>query len=217
MKVIIDNYPEIETEWLEAINNPEDEGAGTRQLPFTKELFIEQDDFMENPPKKFFRLSPGKEVRLRYAYFIKCESVEKDNEGNIIALHCTYDRETKGGSAPDGRKVKATLHWVSAEHAITAEVRLYNHLFVSEKPEEKGSDFIENLNPESLEILQNCKLEPILQNATVEERYQFERMGYFCLDSKYSTPDSLIFNRIVTLKDAWAKNSGEKIISYDYS
>jgi glutaminyl-tRNA synthetase len=210
LKVIIDNYPETETEWLEAINNPEDESAGTRLLPFTKELFIEQDDFMENPPKKFFRLSPGKEVRLRYAYFIKCESVEKDEDGNITALHCTYDSETKGGSAPDGRKVKATLHWVSAEHAINAEVRLYNHLFMSEKPEEKGSDFIENLNPESLEILQNCKLEPTLQKATVEERYQFERMGYFCLDSKYSTHDNLIFNRIVTLKDAWVKIQGKK-------
>jgi glutaminyl-tRNA synthetase len=190
---------------LEAINNPEDESAGTRQLPFTKELFIEQDDFMENPPKKFFRLSPGKEVRLRYAYFIKCESVEKDEDGNILALHCTYDPATKGGSAPDGRKVKATLHWVSAEHAIEAEVHLYNHLFMNEKPEEKGSDFIENLNPDSLEILQYCKLEPNLKNATFEERYQFERLGYFCVDRKFSTPEKPIFNRIVTLRDAWAK------------
>jgi glutaminyl-tRNA synthetase len=205
LKVIIDNYPEGETEWLEAINNPEDESAGTRQLPFTKELFIEQDDFMENPPKKFFRLSPGKEVRLRYAYFIKCESVEKDEKDNIIALHCTYDPATKGGSAPDGRKVKATLHWVSAEHSINAEVRLYNHLFMSEKPEEKGGDFLENLNPDSLEILQNCKLEVNLKNATFEERYQFERMGYFCLDRKYASPENLIFNRTVTLKDTWVK------------
>ncbi|MBB01458.1 MAG: glutamine--tRNA ligase [Planctomyces sp.] len=206
LKVVITNYPEGQTEELEAINNPEDESAGTRQVPFSRELYIEQDDFMEDPPKKFFRLGPGREVRLRYAYFIKCEEVVKDDAGNIVELRCTYDPETKGGNAPDGRKVKATLHWVSAEHAVNANVNLYDNLFREMDPDDVPEDgsFKDNLNPDSLVVMSNAKLERNL--ADVEPGYscQFERLGYFCVD-KESTSDQLVFNRAVTLKDTWAK------------
>lgn len=206
LKVVITNYPEGQTEELEAINNPEDESAGTRQVPFSRELYIEQDDFMEDPPKKFFRLGPGREVRLRYAYFIKCEEVIKDDDGNIVELRCTYDPETKGGNAPDGRKVKATLHWVSAEHAVNANVNLYDNLFREMDPDdvpEEGS-FKDNLNPESLVVMSNAKLERNLADVEPGYRCQFERLGYFCVD-KESTADQLVFNRAVTLKDTWAK------------
>ncbi|OPX24198.1 MAG: glutamine--tRNA ligase, partial [Candidatus Cloacimonas sp. 4484_140] len=207
LKVIIDNYPEGEVEELDAINNPEDESAGTRKVPFSKELYIEQEDFMEDPPKKFYRLAPGREVRLRYAYFLRCNSVVKDDDGNVIELHCTYDPKTKGGSAPDGRKVKATLHWVSAPHAIDAEVRLYEKLFVNKNPNDapEGKDFISNINPHSLEILTDSKLEPALVHVKPGERMQFERKGYFCVDEKYSTEKKLVFNRTVTLKDDWSR------------
>lgn len=206
LKVVITNYPEGQTEELDAINNPEDESAGTRPVPFSRELYIEQDDFMEDPPKKFFRLGPGREVRLRYAYFIKCEEVIKDDDGNIVELRCTYDPETKGGNAPDGRKVKATLHWVSAEHAVNANVNLYDNLFREMDPDDVPEDgsFKDNLNPDSLVVMSNAKLERNL--ADVEPGYscQFERLGYFCVD-KESTSDQLVFNRAVTLKDTWAK------------
>ncbi len=207
LKVIIDNYPEDQAEELEAINNPEDQSAGKRKVPFSKELYIEQDDFMEDPPKKFYRLAPWREVRLRYAYFLKCNSFVKDDDGNVIELHCTYDPETRGGSAPDGRKVKATLHWVSAPHAINAEVRLYEKLFINENPYDtpEGKDFTSNINPHSLEILTGSKLEPALAHAKPGERMQFERKGYFCADTKYSTDEKLVFNRTVTLKDDWSK------------
>jgi glutaminyl-tRNA synthetase len=207
LKVVIDNYPEGQEEYLDAINNPEDQNAGTRKVPFSKVLYIEKDDFMETPPKQFFRLAPGREVRLRYAYFIKCENVVKDENGEIIELHCTYDPATRGGDAPDGRKVKATLHWVSASHAIEAEVRLYDHLFVKEDPNdvEEGKEFADYINPKSLEVLTSCRLEPSLKDAKHGDRFQFERMGYFCVDTVDSTPGSPVFNRIVTLKDEWAK------------
>jgi glutaminyl-tRNA synthetase len=208
LKVVIENYPEDKEEDLEAINNPEDASAGTRNIPFSSELYIEQDDFMEDPPKKFFRLAPGREVRLRYAYFITCVDVVKDPvNGKITELRCTYDPETRGGDAPDGRKVKGTLHWVSAKHAVTAEVRLYNHLFVRENPNavEEGKDFSDYLNPESLEVLPDCKLEPGLKNAAPGTRVQFERLGYFCVDSVDSKDTAPVFNRTVTLRDTWAK------------
>jgi len=207
IKVILTNYPEGQEEFLDAVNNPEDESAGTRQVPFSRELWLERDDFMEDPPKKFFRLAPGREVRLRYAYFIRCEDVIKDNDGNVTELHCTIDPETKGGNAPDGRKVKATLHWVSAQHAIPAEVRLYDHLFAAEDPDEVADDTLDwksNLNPNSLTVNTVAKLEPSLAEAKQGDRYQFERLGYFCVDSD-STDDQTIFNRIVTLRDAWAR------------
>ncbi len=206
LKLVITNYPEDQVDELSAINNPEDESMGTRKVPFSRVLYIEQDDFMENPPKNFYRLSPGKEVRLRYAYFIKCEEMIKDAQGNIVELHCTYDPATRGGDAPDGRKVKATLHWVSAEHALDAEVRLYNHLFTKEFPEEteEGEDFLVNLNPDSLEVLPNVKVEPFVKAASAGSRYQFERQGYFCVDQD-STAEKLVFNRTVGLKDTWAK------------
>jgi len=206
LKVIIDNYPEDKVEEMDAINNPEDARAGTRKVPFSRELYIERDDFMENPPKKFYRLAPGREVRLRYAYFITCKEVVKNSNGDIVELHCTYDQATRGGDAPDGRKVKSTLHWVSARHAINAEVRLYDHLFTKENPEEveEGKDFTANLNPNSLEVLINCKVEPSLQSAKPLQRFQFERLGYFCVDPE-SSPGRLVFNRTVTLKDEWAK------------
>jgi len=203
LEVIIENYPEGESEELEAINNPEDEAAGKRALPFGRRLFIERADFMEDPPKKFFRLGPGREVRLRYAYYITCQSVEKDDAGNILRIHCTYDPETRGGSAPDGRKVKGTLHWVSAEHAVDAEVRLYDRLFTEAEPEAQG-DFLDCLNPDSLKII-TAKLEPLLAETAVGERVQFERLGYFTPDPKDSTPAKLVFNRIVALRDGWAK------------
>ncbi len=208
LKVIIDNYPQGQVEELDAINNPEDPAMGTRKVPFSRELYIEQDDFMENPPKKFFRLAPGREVRLRYAYFITCVDLVKDPKtGNVIELHCTYDPQTRGGDAPDGRKVKGTLHWVSAAQAISAEVRLYDHLFTKENPNEgeEGKDFSEFINPNSLEILRNCPVEPSLSKAEPGSRYQFERLGYFCADAKDSKGGAPVFNRTVTLRDTWAK------------
>ena len=215
VKLVIDNYPEGQTEMLSAINNPENEADGTRQVPFSRELYIEREDFMEEAPKKYFRLSLGREVRLRYAYFVTAQSVEKDADGNITCIHCTYDPATRGGDAPDGRKVKGTLHWVSAPHAIDAEVRMFDRLFATEAPDEapEGKTFLDNLNPNSLQVLQRCKLEPALAEAHmttndkgIEEpmRFQFERMGYFCTD-RDSTPDHLVFNRTCTLKDSWAK------------
>jgi glutaminyl-tRNA synthetase len=207
LKVVIDNYPEGKEEELEAVNNPEDPGMGTRRIPFSRVLYIEKEDFNENPPKKFFRLAPGREVRLRYAYFIKCVKVVKDKKtGEIIELHCTYDPATKGGDAPDGRKVKATLHWVSAPHAIEAEVRLYDYLFTERNPEEAESgDFKSNINPSSLETLKSCRLEPSLKDAKPGERYQFERKGYFYVDTVDSSDKRIVFNRIVGLRDTWAK------------
>ncbi|MBN2654236.1 MAG: glutamine--tRNA ligase/YqeY domain fusion protein [Nitrospirae bacterium] len=206
LKVVITNYPEGQYDELDAVNNPEDSSAGTRKVPFSRELYIEQDDFMEEPPKQFFRLAPGREVRLRYAYFIKCESVVKDSAGNIVEIHCTYDPATRGGDAPDGRKVKATLHWVSAAHALDAEVRLYDTLFAKEAPDdiEEGMEFTENLNPKSLEK-NIAKVEPSLKSAQPGAQYQFERLGYFCVDSFDSKTGHPVFNRIVTLKDEWAK------------
>jgi len=206
LKVIIDNYPESQVDQLDAVNNPEDPSAGTRKVPFGKEIYIEQDDFFETPPPKFYRLSPGKEVRLRYAYFIKCVNAVKDKDGKIVELHCTYDPATKGGDAPDGRKVKSTIHWVSAKEAIPAEVRLYDHLFTKENPDDvpEGKDLTVNLNPKSLEVLSNCLVEPALKDAKPLGRYQFERLGYFCVDAD-STANKLVFNRTVTLRDEWAK------------
>ena len=206
LKVVIDNYPEDQTEELDAINNPEDASAGTRKAPFSREFYIERGDFMEDPPRKFFRLAPGREVRLRYAYFVTCTDVIKDDQGNVIELRCTYDPATRGGDAPDGRKVKATLHWVSARHALNAEVRLYNNLFTKENPDDtaEGEDFTANLNPDSLEVLTDCKLEPSLAGSETLARYQFERLGYFCVDPD-STADKPVFNRTVGLRDTWAK------------
>lgn len=205
LKVVITNYPESESEELEAINNPEDESAGKRKVPFSRELFIERDDFREDPPKKFFRLAPGREVRLRYAYFLKCEDVVKDDSGEIIELRCSYDPKTKGGSAPDGRKVRGTIHWVSAQHAVSPEIRLYDRLFLSPEPGSGSDDFKADINPDSLEILTNCKLEPSLVNAKASEHYQFERVGYFNVDPQDSREGSPVFNRTVTLRDTWAK------------
>jgi len=206
LKVVIENYPEGQVDELEAINNPEDEGMGTRNVPFSRVLYIEQEDFREDPPKKFFRLAPGREVRLRYAYFITCREAVKDENGEVVELRCTYDPATRGGDAPDGRKVKATLHWVSAEHAIKAEVRLYDSLFTAADPEEgeEGKDFTDLLNPASLEVLDSCLVEPSLSSAKQGERYQFERQGYFCVDPD-SAADAPVFNRTVTLRDTWAK------------
>lgn len=206
LKVVLTNYPEGQVEELDAINNPEDPSAGTRKVPFSRVLYIEQDDFMEDPPKKFFRLAPGREVRLRYGYFIKCEDVIKDADGNIVELRCTYDPATRGGDAPDGRKVKATIHWVSADHALNAEARLYTHLFDRANPNDdsEGRDFTSYINPNSLEVLSSCKVEPGLKQATAGSFYQFERLGYFTLD-KDSTDSNLVFNRTVSLKDEWAK------------
>lgn len=206
LKVVITNYPADEPELVQGVNNPEDENAGSRSIPFGREIYIEQDDFMEDPPKKFFRLGPGKEVRLRWAYFIKCNDVVKDADGNVTELHCTYDVETKGGNAPDGRKVKGTIHWVNAATAVDAEVRLYDHLFVKENADEvdnEEDDFLTNLNPDSLSI-SHAKLEPALADANVGDRCQFERKGYFIVDQD-SAPDKLVFNRSVTLRDNWAK------------
>ena len=206
LKVVIDNYPEGRVEELDAVNNPEDPGMGSRKVPFSRELYIERDDFREAPPKKFFRLSPGREVRLRYGYYITCERAVKDeNTGEVIELHCTYDPETRSGSSPDGRKVKGTIHWVSAPHAIQAEVRLYDRLFSNPDPGGDGSDFKSQLNPNSLERLTSCRVEPSLENAALESRYQFERLGYFCVDSVDSAQGELVFNRTVPLRDTWAK------------
>ena len=220
LRVVIENYPEDEVEDLEAINNPEDSGMGTRKVPFSRVLYIEQEDFREVPPKQFFRLSPGREVRLRYAYYITCVGVVKDEKtGEVTELRCTYDPETRGGDSPDGRKVKATLHWVSAVHSLEAEVRLYDHLFIKANPadEEDGGDFKKHLNPNSLEVLKSCRVEPGLAGAKPGSRYQFERMGYFCVDLLDSSDTALVFNRTVTLRDTWAriekaqKHKGEKI------
>jgi glutaminyl-tRNA synthetase len=206
LKVIIDNYPEGKTEEMEAVNNPEDESAGKRKVPFSRELYIEQDDFREVPPKGYYRLSPGKEVRLRYGYFITAQNVVKNSAGEVIEVHCTYDPATHGGNAPDGRKVKSTIHWVSAAHAMHAEVRVYDNLFSNPDPNNvpEGQDFTANLNPNSLEVVPNARLEPSLQNARPGDRYQFERLGYFCVDPD-SEQGKLVFNRTVALKDTWAK------------
>lgn len=206
LKIVIENYPEGQVEKMEAVNNPEDTGAGTRKVPFSRELFIEQEDFMEEPVKKFYRLAPGREVRLRYAYFITCKDVVKDENGQIVELRCTYDPATWGGDAPDGRKVKSTLHWVSAGHSLPAEVRLYDHLFNKENPDDvaDGEGFKSNLNPNSLEILSSCRVEPSLMDAKPGQRYQFERLGYFCVDPD-SSPGKPVFNRTATLRDPWAK------------
>jgi glutaminyl-tRNA synthetase len=212
LKLVIDNYPVGKVEFVEVANNPEDSSAGTRQVPFSGEVYIEQDDFRETPPPKYYRLSPGKEVRLRNAYFITAQSVVKDDAGEIVEVHCTYDPLSRGGNSPDGRKVKSTMHWVSAAHAICAEIRLYDKLFakpdpydLAEGPEgHSGHDVLDNLNPNSLEILAGAKLEPSLANAKLEDRFQFERVGYFCLDPD-STAENLVFNRTLPLKDSWAK------------
>jgi len=206
LKVVIDNYPEGQNEEVDAVNNPEDESAGKRKVPFSKVLYIEQDDFREDPPKQYYRLSPGREVRLRYGYFITAKSVVKNDRGEIVEVHCTYDPATRGGNAPDGRKVKSTIHWVSAAHAIDAEVRIYDRLFTKEDPNqvEEGEEFTANLNPASLEVIPQAKLEPSLATAPIEGRFQFERLGYFCVDPE-SRPGHLVFNRTVALKDAWAK------------
>ncbi len=205
IKVVIDNYPENEVEWLDAENNPEDQSMGSRKIPFSRILYIEQADFLEDPPKKFFRLAPGREVRLKHAYYITCTEVITDSKsGEIRELHCTYDPETRGGWSKDGRRVMGTLHWVSAEHAINAEVRLYNHLFTKENPLE-DTDFKDFLNPESLEILSDCQLEPSLKGAKPGSRFQFLRQGYFCVDTEDSSEDKLVFNRTVPLRDTWAK------------
>ncbi len=207
LKVVIENYPEDQVELMEAVNNPEDPSAGTRQVPFSRVLYIERDDFMEDPPKKFYRLAPGREVRLRYAYFVKCVGVVKDEKtGEVVELRCTYDPETRGGGAPDGRQVKATLHWVSADHAVSAEVRLYDRLFTKENPgdTEEGETFKDFMNPASLEVLPSCQVEPSLAGMAPGYRCQFERLGYFCVDPD-SRDGKLVFNRVVTLRDTWAK------------
>jgi glutaminyl-tRNA synthetase len=207
LKVLITNYPEGKTEELPSLNNPEDEGAGTRLVPLSREIFIDQDDFREVPPPKYHRLSPGKEVRLRAAYIIKCEKVIKDAAGNVVELHCTYDPDTKSGGQAANRKVKGTIHWVSAAHAVDAEVRLYDRLFVKEDPNDapENESFLVNLNPDSLKVVTGCKLEPMLASAIPGARFQFERVGYFCADVRDCNPGALVFNRIVTLKDTWAK------------
>ncbi|HSF32727.1 MAG TPA: glutamine--tRNA ligase/YqeY domain fusion protein [Candidatus Tectomicrobia bacterium] len=208
LRVVIANYPEDQVEALEAVNNPEDPSMGTRKVPFSRVLYIERDDFREDPPKQFFRLAPGREVRLRYAYFITCTGVVKDERtGEVVELHCTYDPATRGGDAPDGRKVRATLHWVSAAHALEAEVRLYEHLFAKADPsdDQAGGDFTDHLNPQSLEVLTSCRVEPSLAGAAPGDRYQFERLGYFCVDTVDAAPGALVFNRTVTLRDIWAR------------
>jgi len=208
LKMIIDNYPEGKVEELEAENNPEDSSAGKRKIPFSRVLYIEKEDFMEDPPKKFFRLAPGREARLKHAYYVKCSDIVKDEKtGEVIEIHCTYDPKTRGGWSEDGRKVKGTLHWVSAGHALKSEVRLYEHLFVKENPSETkdSADFKTHLNPNSLERLTSCLVEPSLADAAPGSRYQFMRLGYFCVDSKDSLSNALVFNRTVTLRDTWAK------------
>jgi glutaminyl-tRNA synthetase len=206
LKLVIDNYPADQVEFVEAANNPEDPSAGTRKVPFSGEIYIEQDDFRETPPPKYYRLSPGKEVRLRNAYFVTAQSVVKDAAGVIVEVHCTYDPASRGGNSPDGRKVKSTMHWVSAAHAISAEIRLYDKLFAKADPYdlEEGQDVLDNLNANSLEILTTAKLEPSLATAKLEDRFQFERVGYFCIDPD-SVPGNLVFNRTLALKDSWAK------------
>ena len=205
LRVVIDNYPDDLVEEMDAINNPEDASAGTRKIPFSKTLYIEEDDFREDPPKQFYRLAPGREVRLRYAYLLTCQEVIKDSSGRIVELRCTYDPATRGGNTPDGRKVKSTIHWVSAAHALPAEVRLYDNLFVKEDPNEveEGHDFTDNLNPDSLQVLHDCKIEPSVRDAAAGTKYQFERSGYYCVDRHSS--DKLVFNRTIGLRDTWAK------------
>jgi glutaminyl-tRNA synthetase len=208
LRVVLVNYPEGRVEEFPCVNNPENPDMGTRNVPFSRVIYIERDDFLENPPKKYFRLAPGREVRLRYAYFITCVDVKKDlATGEILEVHCTYDPGTTGGGAPDGRSPKATLHWVSEAHAIPAQVRLYDTLFTKRDADEieEGADWKSNLNPKSLEILTGCKLEPGLRRARPGDRYQFERLGYFCVDSKDSQLENLVFNRTVTLRDTWAR------------
>jgi len=206
VKVVLTNYPEGKTEEVTLINNPEDENSGSRDVPFSREIYIERDDFMENPPKKFFRMGPGREVRLKGAYIIKCEDYKKDDAGNITEIYCTYDPESKSGSGVS-RKVKGTLHWVSVEHAIEANIRLYDRLFVDEEPDgHKDKDFKAFLNPESLKVLSNCKLEPWLANAKAGDKFQFQRLGYFCVDPD-SNSNKLIFNRTVPLRDSWTKRN----------
>jgi len=206
LKVVIDNYPQGQVEEVEAVNNPENESAGKRKVPFSKVLYIEQDDFREDPPKQYYRLSPGREVRLRYGYFITARSVVKNDAGEVVEVHCTYDPATRGGNAPDGRKVKSTIHWVSAAHAADAEVRVYDRMFTKENPDdvEEGQEFTANLNPQSLEVITDAKVEPSLAGASVGSRFQFERLGYFCVDPD-SKPGKLVFDRTVALKDTWAK------------
>jgi glutaminyl-tRNA synthetase len=211
LKVVITNYPEEQEEELEAQNHPQNPEMGTRKIPFCREIYVEQTDFMEDAPRKFFRLSVGREVRLRYAYLVTCQEVIKDDAGNVIELHCTYDPETRGGSAPDGRKVKGTIHWVSARHALKTEVRLYDRLFTAEHPDkDKDKDFKEFVNPDSLQVLKDCMLEPSLEKAEITDRFQFERLGYFCLDSSELAQGNSVFNRIVTLRDSWAKLKKKK-------
>jgi glutaminyl-tRNA synthetase len=208
LRVVIDNYPEGQIEDLDGVNNPEDPSMGSRKVPFSRELYIEREDFREDPPRKFFRLAPGREVRLRYGYFITCTGVEKDDQtGEVVAVRCTYDPETRGGQAPDGRRVKGTIHWVSAPRSLEAEVRLYEHLFTAVRPDatEDGDDYGAQLNPGSLATLTSCRVEPSLRGATPGARYQFERQGYFCVDSVDSAPGALVFNRTVSLRDSWAK------------
>jgi glutaminyl-tRNA synthetase len=210
LKVIITNYPGGKTEELDAVNNPEDESAGKRKIPFSRELYIEQDDFMEDPPKKFFRLAPGKEVRFKFAYYIRCEKVIKDeSSGEIKEIHCTYDPETRGGWSEDGRKVKGTIHWVSAGHSLEAEARLYDNLFTNENPGDENlcPDMESCINENSLKVLTSCRVEPSLGEAGPGERFQFERLGYFCIDPKDSGPGKPVFNRTVSLRDTWAKIS----------
>ena len=206
LKLVIDNYPAGQEEFVEVANNPEDPGAGTRQVPFSGEIYIEQEDFREVPPPKYYRLSPGKEVRLRNAYFVTAQSVVKDEAGNIVEVHCTYDPASRGGNSPDGRKVKSTMHWVSAAHALSAEVRLYDKLFSKADPYDfpEGGDIFDNLNPNSLEVIADAKLEPSLAKAQLGQPYQFERVGYFCLDPD-TTEEKKVFNRTLPLKDGWAK------------
>jgi glutaminyl-tRNA synthetase len=208
LKIVIENYPEGKSEEIEAINHPEDPAAGTRRIRFGRELFIERDDFMEQPPKKFFRLAPGREVRLRYAYLITCRDVEKNAAGEVVALRCTYDPATRGGNAPDGRKVQATLHWVSAQDSLKAEVHLYNPLFT--RPDPNAADFVADLNPESREVLSEARIEPALAGRNSADAVQFERLGYFCMDVA-STPEHLVFNRTVGLRDTWAKTAAKGV------
>jgi glutaminyl-tRNA synthetase len=206
VKLVIENYPENKTEYFDYVMNPEDDSAGTRTIPFTRELYIERDDFMENPPKKFFRMAPGREVRLRYAYLVTCTKTVKNNSGNITEIRCTYDPETRGGNAPDGRKVRGTLHWVSANHSFPAEVRLYDRLFSKENPmdAESGDSFTSSLNPYSLSVLTDCMVEDHMKNREPGFVCQFERKGYFCIDPD-STPGNMVFNRTITLRDSWKK------------
>ena len=212
LKVILDNYPDDLVEEMDAVNNPENPEDGTRKVPFSKVLYIERDDFREEAPKKFYRLAPGAEVRLRYAYFVKCVSVDRDGNGEITAVHCTYDPETRGGNAPDGRKVKGTIHWVSAKHAFNTEVRLYDRLFTVENVGDipEGEDYRSYLNPDSLKIVRGAMMEPSLKEAKKGDRFQFERIGYFCVDSKDEFEEKPVFNRTVQLKDSWAKIEAKK-------